>query len=146
MLDVLVRHYKITEGAVTIALDGDSALVQSGGDWPLSVAQADFDYLQVIRAWIKLSPLKFSFYYVKGHQIDHVRYDQLDWWGQRNEDVDASAKSFLHKCTTGPAATRQVYIQPTLYLEKWALTIDGSKLTSITCNGLYISLYGGRTL
>ena len=46
MLDVLVRHYKITDGAVTIALDGDSALVQSGGDWPLSVAQTDFDYLQ----------------------------------------------------------------------------------------------------
>ena len=118
MLDVLIHHYKITEGAVTIALDGDSALVQSGGDWPLSVAQADFDYLQVIRAWIKLSPLKFSFYYVKGHQTDHVRYDQLDWWGQRNEDVDASAKSFLHKCTTGPVANRKVYIQPTLYLEK----------------------------
>ena len=74
----MVRHYKITDGVVTIALDGDSALIQSGGDWPLSVAQADFDYLQVIRAWIKLSPLKFSFYYVKGHHIDHVRYDQLD--------------------------------------------------------------------
>ena len=50
MLDVLVRHYKITDGAVTIALDGDSALIQSGGDWPLSVDQADFDYLQVIWA------------------------------------------------------------------------------------------------
>ena len=75
MLDVLVRHYKIRDRAVTIALDGDSALIQSGGDWPLSVAQADFDYLQVIRAWIKLSPLKFSFYYVKGHQTDHVQYD-----------------------------------------------------------------------
>ena len=41
MLDVLVRHYKITAGVVTITLDGDSALIQSGGDWPLSVAQAD---------------------------------------------------------------------------------------------------------
>lgn len=115
---VLVLHYKITDGAVTIALNGDSALIQSGGDWPLSVAQADFDYLQVIRAWIELSPLKFNFCYVKGHQTDHIRYDQLDWWGQRNEDVDTSAKSFLHHCTTVPVATRQVYAQPTLYLEK----------------------------
>ena len=38
MLDVLVRHYNITDGAVTIALDGDSVLIHSGGDWPLSVA------------------------------------------------------------------------------------------------------------
>ena len=90
--------------------------------------------------------LKFSFYYVKGHQTDHVRYDQLDWWGQRNEDVDASAKSFLHKCTTGPVANRKVYTQPTLHLETRPLSIDGSKLTSITSNSLYISLYGGRTL
>ena len=38
MLDVLVRHYKIRDGAVTIAVDGDSALIQSDGDWFLSVA------------------------------------------------------------------------------------------------------------
>ena len=41
ILDVLVRHYKITAGVVTITLDGDSALIQSGGNWPLSVAQTD---------------------------------------------------------------------------------------------------------
>ena len=75
-----------------------------------------------------------------------MRYDQLDWWGQRNEDVDASAKSFLHKCTTGPLPNRKVYTQPTLHLEEWALSIDDSKLTSITRSGLYTSLYGVRTL
>ena len=68
ILDVLVCHDDITEGDVTIALDGDSALIQSGGNWPLSVDQLSFDCLQVIRAWIKLSPLKFSFRYVNGHQ------------------------------------------------------------------------------
>ena len=29
------RFHNITDGAVTIAPDGDSALIQSGGDWPL---------------------------------------------------------------------------------------------------------------
>ena len=48
ILDVLVRHHNITDGAVTIAFDGDSALIQSDGDWPLSVDQPSFDYLQVI--------------------------------------------------------------------------------------------------
>ena len=117
ILDVLVRHHNITDGAVTIALNGDSALIQSGGDWPLSVDQPSFDYLQVIRSWMTLSPLKFSFHYVKGHQTDHVRYDQLDWWGKRNKDVDQAAKRFLRECTTGPVSTRRSYVQPTLYLE-----------------------------
>ena len=97
IIDVLVRHHDITEGAITIALDGDSALIQSGDDWPLSVDQPSFDYLQVIRSWIKLSPLKFSSRYIKGYQTNLVRYDQLDWWEQRNEDVDQAAKNFLHK-------------------------------------------------
>ena len=31
-------------------------------------------------------------------------------------------------------------------LEKWALSLQGFKLTSITCNWLYTNLYGCRTL
>ena len=43
IVDVLVHHHNITDGAVTIALDVDSVLIQSGGDWPLSVDQLSFD-------------------------------------------------------------------------------------------------------
>ena len=75
MLDILVRHHALTEGSVTITLDGDSALNQSGEDWPLRVDQPSFDYLQVIWTWIKLSPLKFKFHDVKGHQTDLVRHE-----------------------------------------------------------------------
>ena len=32
MLDILVRHHDLTEGSITIALDVDSALIQSGRD------------------------------------------------------------------------------------------------------------------
>ena len=45
MLDILVRHHDLTEGSVIITLDGDSTLIQSGGDWPLSVEQPSFDYV-----------------------------------------------------------------------------------------------------
>ena len=56
------------------------------------------------------------------------------------------AKKFLYECTTGPVTTRRSYVQPTLYLEKWALTLQGSKLTSITCEWLYTNLCGCHTL
>ena len=43
MLDILVRHHALTEGSITIALNSDLALNQSGGDWPLSVDQLFFN-------------------------------------------------------------------------------------------------------
>ena len=61
IVDILVRHHSITKGAVTLALDGQKAMDQCAGDWPLSIDQPCFDYLQVIRAWIKLSPLTITF-------------------------------------------------------------------------------------
>ena len=61
MIDVIVCHNNLTEGQVTIALDGLTAIQQAGGDWPLNLDQECFNYLQIIRAWIKLSPLSFIF-------------------------------------------------------------------------------------
>ena len=92
-----------------------------------------------------MSPLKFQFCHVKGHQMDYLRYDQLVWWAQRNEDVDQVAKWFLLECTTGLISTRHYHVQPQLYLENWALAPNGSKLTSITRDLLYTNLYGCHT-
>ena len=47
---------------------------------------------------------------------------------------------------SGPPATRRTYVQPTLYLEKWALARDGTKFTSICRKSLYTNLYGSCTL
>ena len=146
IIDILVRHHSITEGAVTIALDGKTAMEEASGDWPLRINQKCFDYLQIIRACIKLSPLSFTFRHVKGHQTKEVDYNQLDWWGQRNEDVDAMAKEFLFSCTEDRIANRKHHRQPTLHLEKWALAMNGIKFTSICIDLLYINLYGSRTL
>ena len=145
-MDILVRHNNISEGAITFALDGKTALEESRGDWPLSINQKCFDYLQVIQAWIKLSPLTIKFRHVKGHQMKEIPYLQLDWWGQRNEDVDGAAKAFLHQCTSGSPRDRRAHNQPMLHLEKWALALDGTKFTSIGRDTLYNNLYGPRTL
>jgi len=146
VLNILERHHNITEESVTIALDRETAMKESGGDWPLSIDQKFFDYLQVIQAWTKLSPLTFTFRHVKGHQTDHVSYNELDWWGKCNKDVDGWAKEFLHMCTAGLLANRRSHVQPTLYLEKWALARDSTKFTSICRDLLYTNIYKSRTL
>ena len=67
---------------------------------PLSLYQKSFDYLQVIRNWTQLSPLKFKFYYISSHDSDHVQYDDLDWWEKMNDKMDKKAKNSMTACTT----------------------------------------------
>ena len=40
MVAVLVKHYNITSGSITIALDGESVLGEAKGDWPLQIDHA----------------------------------------------------------------------------------------------------------
>ena len=34
--------------------------------------------------------------HVYGHQDENCVYEQLDWWGQRNVDMDLLAKSLMY--------------------------------------------------
>ena len=145
ILNILVRRHNNTEGAVTITLDGETAMDESRGDWSLSFDQIN-DYLQVIRAQIKSSPLTFHLHHVKGHQTKNIPYNQLDWWRQQNEDVDTAAKWYLRECMARSLAKRKSHVQPILQLGKWALARDGTKFTSIYKESLYTNLYGSHTI
>ena len=116
ILDVFVRYHNITGGAVTITLDDKTAMDKSRGDWLLSINQKCFNFLQVTRALIKLSLLTFHFCHVKGHQTNKIPYNQLDWWGQRNEDVNRDSKVFLWMHMVGSLVDQKTHIQPLLHL------------------------------
>jgi hypothetical protein len=76
---VLVKHYHIESGSVTIALDGLSALQQCAGDWLLSIDQPCFNVLQDIRGQLKELPITVDLRWVKGHQDDKgMAYYNLD--------------------------------------------------------------------
>jgi len=55
---LLVKHFHITSGAITIALDGESAVDEASGDWPLQIDQQCFDYLQEVRNRVKALPIE----------------------------------------------------------------------------------------
>ena len=48
VLSALVKHFNITTGSITLALDGKSALIQASGDWPLNIDKPCFNYIQDI--------------------------------------------------------------------------------------------------
>ena len=67
-MEALVKFYKVNDGFITIALNGESAIYQSDREWPLSIDQSSFDYIQVIRNIIKELPISVNFHWVEGHQ------------------------------------------------------------------------------
>jgi hypothetical protein len=55
---IIIQHYDITKGSITIALDRYSALDQASAGTPLRIDQPDFDILQDIRARLHKLPIK----------------------------------------------------------------------------------------
>jgi hypothetical protein len=98
-----VKHYHIESGAVTIALDGLSAMQQCAGNWPLSIDQPCFDIQQDIRGRLEALPIDVMFQWAEGHQDDKgMAHYNLDWWGLMNYKMDLAAKQYMVDVTTHP--------------------------------------------
>jgi len=122
-------------------LDGESALDEACGDWPLAIDQASYDLLQEIRNRVWALPIDVKCRWVEGHQKEKgVR--NLDWWARRNDDVDAMAKSYLAQCT----AANWPQIPVRLLYEKWAVYVHGVKQAKIDKKELYKTLFAPQTI
>jgi hypothetical protein len=53
VLDIVCKKFKIKSGGIEIGLDGQQAMIAASEDWPLNIAQPDFDLLKDIRGKIK---------------------------------------------------------------------------------------------
>jgi hypothetical protein len=137
---IIIQHYDITKGSITIALDGYSALDQSAAETLLRIDQPDFDILQDIRARLHTLPITVIWKWVEGQQDKKGKF--MDWWALQNQKVDRNEKAFLRKCKLNKRPHRPLRL---LY-EKWALYIQGVKQSKINKNSLYASRFAHRTL
>jgi hypothetical protein len=97
-VNIVCKVHGITEGSIEVGLDGDQAMKNIFGKWPLNPRQADYDLLKDIRAKIAKSPLKWAGRWVKGHQDDHIRYEDMDRWRQLNVECDGLEKDYWNAC------------------------------------------------
>jgi hypothetical protein len=132
---IIIQHYDITKGSITIALDRYSALDQASAETPLRIDQPDFDILQDIRARLHNLPMKVNWKWVEGDQDKKGKF--MDWWALQNQKVDRNAKAFLKKFKQNKRPHQPVRL---LYA-KWALYIKGVKQSKINKNSLYASLF-----
>jgi hypothetical protein len=83
-----------TEGRTEAGLNGEQAMKEAFGHWPLHPSRPDHGMLQHIRGVIHDFPLMLSSRWIESHQDDNADLAQLDHWRQVNVECDGLAKSF----------------------------------------------------
>jgi hypothetical protein len=95
MVHLICEQYGITDGAIEVGCDCQSALrhvFTSGQQFDATITQADYDLLSAIWKMISTSPIKWTCCYVAGHQDDGITV--LDRWAQLNVEMNSLAKVY----------------------------------------------------
>jgi hypothetical protein len=138
---IVCERYSITAGAVKVGLDGDQAMKNIFGTWPLHPKQADYDLLKDLRKKIKKSPLTWTGIWVEGHQDDQIQFEDLDRWSQLNLECDGLAKTYWNACKESELRlTNRGFAD-----EGWSVWIQEKKLTRVDKHDLYDYVFSKRT-
>jgi hypothetical protein len=134
------RH-DITEGRVTLRLDGKTALAFSAADEPLDPSQPCFDLLLIIRKLKRRIPVDLAWAWVEDHQDDHLSFLKFDEAAQDNVLCDNIAKAFYTQC-------QQAKIVPvtTILDDKWGVTVPGMPISCLDEDELYAHCWGSTTV
>jgi hypothetical protein len=98
VLDILCKKIKINNGSIEIRLDRQQTLITASEEWPLNIAQPDYDLLKDIQAKCKKLPIQVKWHWIKGHQDDDIDYGNLDFWAKTNVQADMMAKLYWNHC------------------------------------------------
>ena len=98
MFEVIVFYHGLTCGFLTIGIDCLPAMDRARSTLPLCSDLPNFDLLQDIHYQIWALLIELRWRHVPSHQDWHTSYDKLDWWAQRNIDMDKRAKDFALLC------------------------------------------------
>ena len=137
-LHCICTRHDITEGKVTIGLDGEQALKAVSRDWDPNPADPDEDLIYDIRRKIDKSPLEFGWKWIKGHQDDKVPKAGLDEWALLNIRMDTRAKRHW-KATKSYTPPNHRFSD-----EKITFYLDGRKLSRFSPKLLYSKVYESR--
>ena len=94
VLAILVKHFDIVDGAITIALDCEGTLNRISNGEPLNISMKSFDILQDIRNRLDALPITVHWRWVEDHQLEKGGNGLV---GKRNFGVDLAVKSLLKK-------------------------------------------------
>ena len=129
---IICRHYRITEGQISLACDNEKAIYLAGVqhlEVPCTLAHADL--LRGIRRLIREIPVKVQLVDVAGHRDDFMDYTDLNPFEQLNCRMDDAAKKYLRELIRAAALPGGLPSPPSIvYGEGTRCIINGLKITS----------------
>ena len=132
----LCSFHAITNGCITVACDGESALDYIF-DWDKKGLKASTPHLDIIEASRKLirgSSLQWKFRHVYGHQDDFV--GPLDRWATLNVEMDLAAKEHWARSIGGGRPASVIFGEP------WSVWCKGEKMVTPLRSKLYEVIHG----
>jgi hypothetical protein len=127
----LCEFFNVDSGSLELGCDGQSALDKAFNQVSiLQVGDSNYDMLFAIRSLWALSPIKWKFRHIMGHQDDHVALDKLDRWAKLNIEMDKRAKQHIHIAQRSP----RHYM---IYAEPWSVWSHGKKIVTDFSDTIY---------
>lgn len=91
IIQCVIRCYGINRGSIQIGLDGENAIIQARGNFPLYSKQRSF-MLADIRNKIKPLPITVIFFWVERYQLQ--RHGRHSYMGEINNKYDYLANIY----------------------------------------------------
>ena len=133
-------------GLVHIGCDGESAITQCYDEEKhITSKHTSHDLIIAIRQRMHEFPnLTWVAGHIKGHQDDHVDYEDLDMWAQMNCDMDAGAKAFwsdTYTTLTDPPSHNISHSPWTTRINGHMIVIDFKQSIRDFCSGTDLLQY-----
>ena len=131
---VLMCH-KVTSGSIALGLDGEKAMTQASGNFPLFPTQRSFDLLVDIRTKLEQLPIKVHFFWVEGHQLQ--RHGQQSYMGEINDKCDLLAKMYWRMKEGELCKKSQLF-----HDSPWTFSLGGTVYSNLDKQEVYDYTYG----
>ena len=135
-LEVVVTHFEITSGGITIGLDGQVALDSILADHTPGKTK-DYDMVVLIKSLIDELPITVQFRWVEGHQDDRHQVADLDVWARLNILANDIAKDYWRENETSLPTSN-------LKLTSFALFYNHEWLQNYKVEEIYDELMGDK--
>ena len=93
----MIQYFNLDTSSIEIGSDCEGGLKRTllnTDQTPLYyVTESYLDMINAINHICRTSILKIRGRHIPSHQTDSCIYENIDWWGQRNDDMDWLAKS-----------------------------------------------------
>ena len=99
IIEYIIQYFSIENASIEIGSDCEGGLKRTllnTDTTPLYYTNGShLDMINAINHIRRTSVLKIKGRHIPAHQADSCVYEKLDWWAQRNDDMDWLAKSLM---------------------------------------------------